>query len=209
MKTDVIKVFSDGRGREEALDETSKFADYVGLDQKAARRIRLLTEETLGMVAAITADFEADFWLQSTDDGCEVHLSTDTYIDYDKKQQFLEMSSDKKNSAAKGFMGKVWDIIQNGLLSIDEVGKVEAQYGCGSIMFGALGVTGAEQMSAYPMTWSLEQYRDSICDISDTEEAAKEAQDELEKSIVASIADDVRVYISGDSVEMVIVYKKK
>lgn len=209
MKTDVIKVFSDGKGREDALKETVKFAQYNEYNDKQARRLRLISEETLGMISAVSVDFEAEFWLETIEDGCEIHLAADTYIDYDKKQQFIDISSKKKNDAAKGFMGKIWDVIQNGLLSIDEVGKVEAEYGCGAIMFGALGVCGAEQMATYPTTWSLEQYRESIEDMREDEDAAKEAWDELEKSIVANLADDIKVFITGDRVEMAIVYKKK
>ena len=209
MKTDVVKIYSDGKGRDEALNETARFAEYEKFDPKQTRRLRLIAEETLGMVAALSEEFEGDFWIESGDEGSEVHLAADTYIDYDKKQKFIELSSQKKNAAAKGFMGKIWDIMQNGLLSIDEVGKVQAQYGGGAIMFGAMGVSGIEQMAAMPTTWSLEAYRNSIDEIRDEEEAAKEAWDELEKSIVANLADNIVVSISGDRVEMTIIYKNK
>ena len=49
--------------------------------------------------------------------------------------------------------------------------------------------------------WSMEEYRK---DVEKAEKADKESWDELEKSIVANIADDIRVSMKGATVEMVI-----
>jgi hypothetical protein len=56
--------------------------------------------------------------------------------------------------------------------------------------------------------WSLDTYKGSVESSIDKDEAAKEAWDELEKSIIASIADDVKVGVSGNTVELVIEKKK-
>ena len=52
--------------------------------------------------------------------------------------------------------------------------------------------------------WSLESYKKSVEQASTGDAAAKEAWDELEKSIVASIADDVKIGVSGNTVELII-----
>ena len=52
--------------------------------------------------------------------------------------------------------------------------------------------------------WSLAKYRAGIDAAKDSDKNAEEAWDELEKSIVANIADDVRVGVKGDAVELVI-----
>ena len=49
--------------------------------------------------------------------------------------------------------------------------------------------------------WSLNRFKENAGD------SAKEEWDELEKSVIANIADDVEIGISGNTVEMV-VYKK-
>ena len=54
----------------------------------------------------------------------------------------------------------------------------------------------------YSYLWTLEQYRNSV----NTEEQA-EAWDELEKSVIASVADDVIVGVKGNRVDVVIVKK--
>lgn len=208
MQTDKIRIRSTGEGAEEALEEASKFASYSGLDKKSALRVRLLAEETLGMVSAITGDFNADFWIES-DKKCAVRIRVEalTDMDFKKKQDLINASTKKKNEAAKGFMGKIRQIIENGLYSIDEVGSLQAEYGTGSVMYANMGMCEIDPGSAiHSMNymWSLENYRNSVQNASETNLAVKEAWDELEKSIVASIADDVRVGVSGNKVELFI-----
>ena len=103
MKTDVIQVNSRGQGFDRALEETARFAAWVGADHKKALQLRLLAEETLGMIRAITGVFEADFWIESTRSGaCLLHLDAETIMDLSKKQDLIAISTDKKNAAAEG-----------------------------------------------------------------------------------------------------------
>ena len=50
----------------------------------------------------------------------------------------------------------------------------------------------------------MEAYKEALEKRKETEEEAKEAWDELEKSIVANLADEVKVAVRGDNVELVI-----
>jgi hypothetical protein len=52
--------------------------------------------------------------------------------------------------------------------------------------------------------WSLLQYK-SMVEQEKQHKQSSEAWDELEKSIVANIADDVKVGVRGDIVEMTII----
>ena len=208
MQTDKIKINNSGEGMNMALQEAEKFAMYTDMDKKSALRVRLLVEETLGMVEAITGDFSADFWIEN-DKKCAVRIRLEALseMDYKKKQELIQASSDKKNAAGKGLMGKIRQIIENGLYSIDEVGSLQAEYGGEALMYGNMGMCEIDPGSAiYSMNymWSLENYRNSIENTSNTDEAVKEAWDELEKSIVANIADDVRVGVKGNKIELTI-----
>lgn len=208
MQTDKIRIDQNGTGREAALDETSKFAVYNGISDKAALRIRLLAEETLGMVAAITESFEADFWLESTRDHiCRIHLSAQTDMDFEKKRRLIDASRSKKNERHTGFMSKIRDIIQNSLFAFDEVSQLQAQYGYDSLMYGSMGMCDVDAATTNSLiyTWSMKKYQESLESMKEEDQAAAaEAWDELEKSIVASLADDVRVCVDGDTVEMII-----
>ncbi len=211
MQTDRIRVTSGGGGARQAMDETVKFSQYVGLDAKAALWLRLLTEETLGMVEAITEDFAADYWIESVEGNTWViHLTATTIMNIVKKQELIDASTNKKNAAAKGFMGKIRQVIENSLYSIDEVGSLKSEYDGTPLMFGEMGMCATESSSSLSTAsyyWSLERYRHTVEEEEDTNKAAKAAWDELEKSIVANIADEVMVGVKGDTVELTITKK--
>ena len=57
------------------------------------------------------------------------------------------------------------------------------------------------------LEWSLMRYRDEVYKRCRDDQQAAEAWDELEKSVVAKVADDVKVSIRGRTVEMTIVKK--
>ena len=208
MQTDKIKVGSNENGRAEALKEAEKFSEYVGLSEKEALRVRLLTEETMGLVAAITGNFDADFWIESEDNDCKIHLLANTQMNLAKKEELVSISSSGKNEAAKGFMGKIRDIFENSFYNVEEVENLSYTYGGGPIMYASMGMMGPEttNLNSLVCSWSLNKYREAL-GYHEENPAVKEAWDELEKSIVASLADDVRVSVSGDNVEMVIEMK--
>ena len=205
MQTDIIKVGSAGKGREEALREAEKFSEYVGLDENERLKLRLLTEETVGMVAAITGAFDADFWIEKNGNDCKIHLLANTMMNLTKKEELVALSSTGENEAAKGFMGKIRDIFENSFYNVEEVENLSYEYGGGPIMYASMGMLGPEaaNFNSLVCNWSLNKYREEL-GLAENNPAAKEAWDELEKSIVANLADDVKVSVSGDEVEMVI-----
>ncbi len=207
MTTEQVYVKNDGTGMDEALQLTEKFADYNGIPEKVQLHIRLLTEETLGMVRVIAGNFRALFWLEGDSHSCSIHLQAKTDMDPDKRRELLAVSSSGKNYEARGFMGKIRELIETGIENYQEAENLKTEYGVGTVGYGAMGIDPADAMSQAVMTWSLERYRMRVESGRDEDEAEEEAWDELEKSIVANIADDVRVGIRKDRVEMVI-YKK-
>ena len=55
--------------------------------------------------------------------------------------------------------------------------------------------------------WSMRRYENVVSSKLGQDEAAREAWDELEKSVVKNVADDVKVSIRGGFVEMIIIKK--
>jgi len=53
--------------------------------------------------------------------------------------------------------------------------------------------------------WTLQTYRNGLGEQRNIDEDAGEAWNELEKSIVGKLADDVVVGVKGDRIEMVII----
>ncbi len=205
MVTSKLIVDSAGSGREEALSAADRFSVKEGLDHRSALHVHLLTEEAVGMVTAITEEFSALFWLESRDeDKVFIHLLAETDMDMDKKQALIDTSRNKRNSAAKGVMGKIREIVENGIYKIDEVGKLEAQYGGVPLMYSMMGAVDSSYAQTVNYQWTLGKYRQNVEEAKQDNPAALEAWDELEKSIIANMADDVKVSVKGSSVELVI-----
>lgn len=195
MKTEKIVVSSNGRGMTMALDEVEAFSRSMGVDERSSMRARLLAEETMSMVRAIVEDFEADFWMESTEEcSCELHLLAVADMNFKKRQDLINTSTHKRNEASVGIMGKIKDFIEGSLFYL----------GSGSNRpvgdYHMVGCVSYEEIQL----WSLEQYR--LCLEKDREEGADVDAlfDELEKSIVANIADDVRVSVQDNNIEMII-----
>lgn len=185
-------------------EELVKIDDYIEnleLAPKDAMHIRLLMEEVLGMMRAVTGDYNALLWAEKSADSCSIKLVAKTEMDVDKKKELLSVSSTGKNYFAKGFMGKIGDMIQDGFLNYIDIMKLQQEYGGGTLDYASLGYVPTDAA----FSWSLSQYKLALDDGDYNEEVTKQAWDELEKSIVASLAKDVIVGIRNDSVELTIV----
>ncbi|MBR3299636.1 MAG: hypothetical protein IKI64_10640 [Clostridia bacterium] len=202
MRSDRITVTNKGDGFSEALAQVEKVAAYKELGEKNRLHLRLLTEEMMGMMRALTGDREAVFWLEDNDDSgaFELHLLSKTRMNAALRSSLLEVSSSGRNSAARGVTGKLRDLFERMMEPAAEGGDFELitlmDHSFANAEFGMLPMSGAEQ-------WSLRSYKAAAED----GKTPKEAWDELEKSVVAKLADDVQIGISGSSVEMTIIKK--
>lgn len=204
MITDKIMVYSEGAGIDKALLEAEKFASYEKLSDEDGLYIRLLSEEMMGMVRGITGGFEGQFWLESDDGECRICLRADAYIDRKKKKKLIALSASGRNESSVGIMEMIRNVIVNAINDPDSVDELQNDYDDSSVMYGMMGARADGSIDAMDFEWSLLQYRNMV----EQEKAHKkvdEAWDELEKSIVGNIADDVRVGVRGDIVEMTIV----
>ena len=122
----------------------------------------------------------------------------DTRMDSEKRDQLLAASTSGKNESAKGFMGRLRDFF-------DRSGDADVV-----TYSNPLFMSGAMEYSSTPALdweWSMSKYETELASRIQEDEAAREAWDELEKSVVHNIADEVKVSIKGQSAEMII-FKK-
>ena len=190
MKTDVITISSEGSNMEAALAQIDKISAYKNLSSKNSMTLRLLTEETLAMMRAIAGNVNGEFWLENHEDVYELHLLVRTLVDEKIREQLLAASTSGKNEATRGFMGKIRSFFEPSP---------------GVPMFSAGFAGGAPQMyESY--TWSMEDYRDQLRQRHELDQrSSQEEWDELERSVVANLADEVKVSIRGRNVEMIII----
>ena len=201
MITERIKITNSGSGMNEALSLTESAAG--NLSDKDKLRLRLLAEEMLSMVRAITGECSADFWLEIEGTACTLNLEAKSELDYSKRKELLSVSTSGKNTEHLGMMEKIRSIVEAGLYGLEEGFKIQAEYGTGMFVYGSLGMPD-DGLADAMYEWSMRKYKDEI---EANREEEQDSYDELEKSIIANIADDVQVGIKKDSVKLVVVKK--
>ena len=65
----------------------------------------------------MTGELEATFWLESEGRHYELHLSTKTVMDREKRNHLLASASSRKNEAAGTFLGKLRDAFEEAMVS--------------------------------------------------------------------------------------------
>lgn len=198
MKTEIISVYASGDGRDKALELTEKTGAFCGLDHQSSLRLRLLSEELIELIRPFTDKIHGEFWLEAEDNAVQIHLKTDIPMDLQTRNELLAVSSSGKNSAAKGLMGKIREMIASVTLPDDPETKEMTDQAFSLISIGSQ--MGAHYDGAY--SWSMTAYMNQVNNIDN--EDGKAAQDELERSIVANLADEVTVSIVGSEVEVII-----
>ena len=198
MKSNVCKIENGTKDLGAILRECEKVAVYNELTHKQSLQLRLLCEEVDGMIHNIIDDFGGDFWIEFEDGVCKVNVS----IKFDEftsvqKEELINLAKNKKNAAAVGITGKIRSAVEN--LFLDE--EAFQLYTIPHADTFACINTGIDAMD-YTSYWSLELYKNSI-----SKKEQDEAWDELEKSVIASLADDVIVGVKGKRADIIVIKK--
>ena len=203
MKSNICKLNEDLNCLKAVLSEVEKVTTYNGLEDKKALRLRLLAEELCGMLPGLVENFSGEFWAENEGDNYELHveLKADD-MSIDLRDELISVSKSGKNAAAKGIMGKIRAVAETMLIAASDpalqtipVGEFYDHHGY-NMGFGYIDPTIAVE-TGYIYSWSLFNYKTAV-------EEKKDEYAELERSIVAKLADDIIVGVRGKNVEIVV-----
>jgi hypothetical protein len=191
MKSNICELSQNTAALSAILEEAEKTAVYVALDKKQSGRLRLLAEELVGMLPELLHFSTGEFWIEANGKSFELHtaLSPNDMMTYELREKLLALSSSGKNAAATGIMAKIRLAAE--FMMIDYSQTAMANEG-----FYLSGID--HNQTFYAAAWSLNLYREQ------TKAEQGEPWDELERSIVANIADDVLVGVDGKKVEIIV-----
>ncbi len=191
MKSEVFKLSKDIGSLTALLTETKDAAERANLDKKETTRLSLLAEELVGMLPELLGFSDGFFWIESEGKKFELHVSLcpNEFLNAEKRKKLISVSSDGKNSAAVGVMAKI---------------KLAAQFMLADYQQGRMKIPAIydevlkDDKDTSSVVWSLNDYQDKA------RKEKGEQWDELEKSIVSNIADNVLVNLQGDKVEIIV-----
>jgi hypothetical protein len=169
MKSDIIKIDNMENGFRDALLQTTKSAQFRDLTHRQTLQLRLCAEEMLSLARSVTGEMQATFWVESEGKQFDLHLSTKTVMDKEKRENLIASATSRKNEAASTFLGKLRDAF--------------------------------EQAMAMEVDYSIPD--DALDDLANHPIVVPE-WDEFEQSILREVADQVKISVIGDMVDMTI-----
>lgn len=188
MKSHVISFGKDERNLPLILEETARTAAYHGLNAKESLHLRLLAEEVCCMIDVLVQSFDGRFWLEGEERDLSlcVSLNTDS-MNLELKQELIRTSTDGRNAAARSLSGKIRHVVED--LAMMNRGKTHNLYEEGT----------APEALSYSSAWLFSSYRDEL-----QNGPEPVIWDELERSILARLADEITVGVSGRDVTVTV-----
>jgi len=115
MKSNIIVIDNQGNGYDKTIEEARKVAVYEELDHKDSLHLQLCTEEMMSLARSVTGEMKASFWISTEGKQFELHMSTQTTMDREKRRTLLAASTSGKNEAAKSFLGYLRDVFEQAM----------------------------------------------------------------------------------------------
>ena len=191
----------------EATDMAEAFVNGLALDAKTSMRMRLLTEEVLEMLKGMVGAFSGLFWLEADDKECRICIDGTAEIDVAAERDLVSVSKGGKNASVKGFTAKLTQFVRHHkeymqrLSGLMELGG--AVYPEDYLYIGPMHPT----YEMVDVTWTMNNYKHLLFDDLQDDARAAADRDELEKSILANLADDVQVGVKEDRIKITVIKK--
>lgn len=196
MRSDIYEFQQDHDDFRNIPAVAEKVAEYNDLNKKQTMRLRLLAEEMICMLPQLMKYGAGEFWIENSGGDYELHINviSESYSDSDR-EKLLSVAKSGKNAAAKGIVNKVIVAVTQMLANMTKH-EEEVPYD-----FYEMGMTEYGEYSA----WSLMSYKNCVEQGYENVPAREpEKWDELEKSILANLADDVIVGVVGNKVSITV-----
>lgn len=192
MKTEKLWINSNVRRNMDAEEIVKTFAEEIGIRGKDTQHMSLLVEETLGMANQLIRHFDGEIWLEETAEGYDIILEAEVRPG--------EEGAPGLAGAPEGFMAKIAEML-NCSYMFENIGEMPEELAGMVPDYMSYGMRQGENSPVFAGRWSLTSYRYNL---ESDREAAEPVLDELEKSIVARLADEVTIGIHGSKIRLVI-----
>ena len=194
-KADKLWINGAIRRNAEAEEILRAFAEKAGISGKAFQHMSLLTEAIMGMANHLLKNFEGEIWLEDRPGGYAILLEAD-----------VQESTEEIPGSPRGFMAKIAEMLNCSYMfeDVDEMPERLAEL---LPDYMSYGIREEGRAPVWAGVWSLSAYRQNLENRLRTPETGAELE-ELEKSIVARLAEEVTIGIQGHKIRLVVTGKK-
>ncbi|MBR2853846.1 MAG: hypothetical protein IKE81_05960 [Clostridia bacterium] len=176
MKSNVIIIDNMGNGFGKAIEETRKVSVYEELNHKDTIHLQLCAEEMMSLARSVTGEMKASFWIETESGLFDLHLSTKTKMDAEKRKQLLGAATSGQNEAAGSFLGFLRNAFESAM---------------------AVNVDHSDELEDLPSD-VLDDFANHTIECTDAE------WDGYEQSTLRRLADCIKIGIRGDMVDMTV-----
>lgn len=163
-------------------NEAEMIGRYSGLEKKYVRRLRLLSEEMICMLPQLLSYGSGSFWIESEGTRFNLYLSvlTDRSKHFPRGKPTVGTKSESEDKRGSGsIIARICAAIESMMSEKPKAAKKDS---------------GSENI------WSLKEFKRSL----GHGESDREAWDELEKSIIANLSDDVVITMKSGKFDIVV-----
>ena len=200
MKTDIYKFEKAVTDFDSISEAAAKISAYNGLDKKQELRLTLLCEELVELLPNLLIFGNGEFWIENNGSSYEIHavVEADDLLTVEDRKEILSVSRSGKNAAATGIINKIRIAAETMLAAYAEAADASVVNSTVPGIDYSFYIQGMyDNPFEYTSEWSLDKYRTEVKKGSDD-------WDELEKSVIANLADDVTVGIIKGKVEIIV-----
>lgn len=179
----------------DANEILKEFAEKNGITGKDYHHLGLLTEETLSMANQILHVYDGELWVEGTADGYRVVLEAAVHE--------KDGGEAVPKASPEGFMAKIAEMM-NCSYMFENITEMPEDLAGMLPDYMSYGIREEKEAHAWAGRWTLSAYRDNLQNRKGENPEAEPALEELEKSIVAHLADEVTIGIHGHKIRLVI-----
>ncbi|MCR5774105.1 MAG: alpha/beta hydrolase [Lachnospiraceae bacterium] len=205
MKTDIIRI--DKNDREsmivKATGDTVALAGENHLGDKETERLRLLTEETMELLKNLSDEVEASFYSEYK--AGEFHIVVRFEVPEHSAERKGLLDIIENDESYVGIVGKLRAVIESYRYDESDDGNraVLERFGIRKLVSEDVEDDTGLEGEAY--LWSLQSYSFTAYDRALNDPSREEEWIEISRSIIANLADDIRLYIQPDHRELRII----
>ena len=178
MISDVYKSNNKAHTTEYILSEVERLGIFCHLDDSGARKLRLLTEELLGLTVRLFEGYlEYELFIENHIRRFRINLNAKTIVNPEQREKLLSLIGKSGKTKGKNILDKISEAF-TGLVICDD--SLYNSYG---------GVF------VFPLVDYRNQPDNKVSD---------EQWDGIEQSIILTLANNVRISVTDDNVEVII-----
>ena len=192
MKFKVYSINNENNYTDAIVKEAGKVAAYSELDERAAASLKLLSEELCGLLPGFAEKYHGEFWIEGEEQSFELHVS----LEVDEVSQTLQKER-KALLDAKSKNGRV-SLVEKMREALDRIAvkaanSPENKYYFEDMQTNHKPISQAHSKHSYSKMWILSRHN-----------ASDDVMSALEKSIFASLADDVLIGVVKNKIDIIV-----